>query len=319
MPFFAPIGLAVETREGGRFKTAYDTAMQAAFEKRKALRRRRAYSFATLVDFFGENASKIADKFLEIVVDEVSHVWFFHTQVSAVNTPFIYSRGKKRALPPLDYMKLHSQSYPSWCAWLWSREAGRPSTAILLDAFQGAETNAWNELKLHRPLVFHKGDEVNPLISTADVLLARAGEALKDRSLRDSVIEKVLEDMGFPGTSMFIGQPHYRDITEISPLPISIRDYVYHPMMFILHEDRPRGVDWDEWDRQRFLAEVTDVPVNSAFDNNTGFKAFDLDQDGTLLNPRKDLIFLYGPDGEAKKEKLKTLYRIDEANFREIV
>ncbi len=317
-PFFAPIGLGVETRDVGRFKASYDAAMDVALSGRKPARRRKAHSFETLVDFYGENASKIADKFLGLILGEVSHVWFFHTEVSAAKTPFIYSQGKHKALPPLDYMKLHNQSYPYWCAWLWARENEPRSCAILLDAFQGAETNAWNELKLHRPLVFYKGDEVNPLISTADILLARADSALRQRILRDSVIEKVLGGMGFDATSMFIGQPHYHDITEISPLPINIRDYIYHPMVFMLHEDRPRGTDWKEWDRQRFLAEVTDTPVNYAFENNTGFKTFDMDSDGTLLNPRKDVNFYYGPDGKRNKEKLKVLYRMDDDNFREI-
>src|SRR5437660_896207 len=146
-PFFAPIGIGVETRDPGRFKSSYDSAMETAFTVRGTPRRRKSYSFGTLVDYLGENASKIADRFLGIIADEVTHVWFFHTQVSASKTPFIYSRGKKRMLPPLEYMKLHNQSYPCWCAWLWFKETQSHNTAILLDAFQGAETNAWNELK----------------------------------------------------------------------------------------------------------------------------------------------------------------------------
>ncbi len=317
-PFFAPIGVGVQTQDQARFKSAYGSAMDEAFNSLGLRRRRRAYSFGTLVDFFGERAGKIADRLLSSVVDEITHVWFFHTQVSSIKTPFIYSRGKHRMLPPLEYMKLHQQSYPYWCAWRWFREDTPKNPIVLLDAFQGAETNAWNELKLRRPLVFYKGDEVCPLISIADILLARADTNLRERMLREQVIERVLGEMGFDATSLFIGQPHYRAITEISSLPISLLDYVTHPMAFVLHEDRPPGVDWKEWDRQRFLAEVTDIPLNFSFDENTGFKTYDFDQDGVLLNPRRDVLFYYGPDGRKRREKLANLYRMSDDRFREI-
>ena len=316
--FFAPIGLGIETRDSGSFKNAYDDALARIFEDLGLERRRRAYSFGTLVDFFKDQAGRIADRLLSEIADEVSRVWFFHTQVSEIKTPYIYSRGKYRRLPPLEYMKIHQQAYPYWCAWRLSTEQEIRSTAILLDAFQSAETTAWNDLKVLRPLVFYKGDEVNPLISAADILLARADRDLREHILRDTFVERVFSDLGYKASSLFIGQPHYRQITAVTPLPISLREYVPRPMVFILHEGRPKGLNPKEWERARFLAPVSDSPLNHAFDKNVGCKAFDFDQDGALLNPKKDVLFLYGPDGKARRDKLIPLYRVPAESFHEV-
>ncbi len=317
-PFFAPIGLGVETRDAGSFKTAYDEALAGIFEDLRIARRRKAYSFGTLVDFFKDRAGRIVTRFLAEIADQVSHVWFFHTQVSEIKTPYIYSRGKYRRLPPLEYMKIHQQAYPYWCAWRLLKEREIRSTAILLDAFQSPETNAWNELKVLRPLIFYKGDEVNPLISTADILLARADQDLREHVLRDPFVEKAFADLGFEATSLFIGQPQYREITAISRLPISLREYVPRPMVYILHEARPKGVDPKDWDRMRFLAPVSDPALRFAFDENVGCKAFDFDQDGGLLNSKKDIFFVYGPEGRDQRDKLIPLYRVPSESFREV-
>lgn len=316
--FFAPIGLGIETRDSGSFKEAYDEALKGIFEDLGIERRRRSYSFGTLVDFFKDRAGKIVNRFLSDVADKVSRVWFFHTQVSEIKTPYIYSRGKYGRLPPLEYMKIHQQAYPYWCAWRLSKEGEIRNTAILLDAFQSPETNAWNDLKVLRPLIFYKGDEVNPLISTADILLARADQDLREHILRDPFVEKVFANLGYEVASLFIGQPHYREITAISRLPISLREYVPRPMVYILHEARPKGVNPKDWERARFLAPVSDAPLNLAFDENVGCKAFDFDQDGGLLNSRRDIFFLYGPDGKGQRDKLIPLYRVPAESFREV-
>lgn len=315
--FFAPIGLGVETPDFALFKRTYDSALDSIFRELNIDRRRKAFSYKTLEILCGGHAEEIAKKLLGSISDKVSNVWFFHTQVNSVKTPFIFSRGKYRKLPPLEYMRIHQQAYPSWCSWRLSIETSLKGKQILLDAFQSEETRAWYDLTQLRPAIVFKGDEVNPLISTADILLAVSDRILRTQILREPAIRRVFEGLGFNVAPLFIGQPHYRNITSVSRNPIDTRDYVQRPIVFVLNEKRPKDIDSKEWERTRFVSPVLDRPLSHAFEADGGLKAFDYDQDGGILNPKKDVFYAYGSDAKTRLNAMAQLYRIPPENLFE--
>lgn len=316
--FFAPIGLGIETSDYASFKKAYDSELDSIFQQLGLSRRRKAFSFKTLEILCGGKAEDIGWRLVRALSDTVSNVWFFHTQVNSVKTPFIFSRGKYRKLPPLDYMRIHQQAYPSWCAWRLSLETALKGKQILLDAFQSEETRAWIDLAQLGPEIVFKGDEVNPLISTVDILLALADKSLRAAILREPVIKEVFEDLGYIVHPLFIGQPHYRSITAISRNPIDVRDYVRRPVVFVLNEKRPKAVEPRDWERTRFVSPVLDRPLAHAFEVDGGMKAFDFDQDGGLLHPKKDFFYAYGLDAGARLKGIANLYRIPAQNLFEV-
>ena len=317
-PFFAPIGIGIQTQDSISFKQTYDEALQQIFDGLGIVRRRRALSNETLAHLYGDSADMISEKLLDRVSEKITNVWFFYTQVDSTKTPYIYSEGRDRKLPPLEYIRNHQQSYPYWCAWRLSLDHHIGDSAILLDAFQGEETEAWNELKAYNPSVLFKGDEVNPLISTADILLARVDRVLRMGKLREPLITKAFDELGFEATTFFIGQPHYGKITSVSNRQIDIRRYVPRPLIFVLHDGAPKGIIPKDWEQTRFLAPLLDTPLNHAFEDGVGFKGFDYNQDGALLDPQKDVIYYYGSEGNKIQDKISTLYRVPPKNFRKI-
>jgi hypothetical protein len=315
--FYAPIGIGIETNHPDLFNQTYYEVLQRAFAKFGIGRRRKALSLSTLSDLSGDDAEKISNYLIENVSGQISRVWFFHTQVDSKKTPQLYDKGKTRSAPPLKYIRDHQQAYPYWCAWRLSRETDISDSTILLDAFQGEETEAWKELKEYNLRIFHKGDEVNALISTADILLGHIDRALRSQRLNEQCITRELEKRGFNHKTLFIGQPHYRNITSISMHQIDFRKHLPKPIIFVLHDTPPNGIDLKGWEKMRFLSPLMDAPLNRAFDEGVGCKGFDYSQDHLLMDS-KDIFYYYGRKGEELKERISTLYQIPKENIHKL-
>lgn len=317
--FYAPIGIGIETDDAGEYKKHYNDAMQNAIENVGKQRGRKAMSYEALCSLYPDDHDVIAEQFICDVRDRIKHIYFFYTQVDSKKTPFIYSKGNYKKLPPLEYIRIHQEAYPYWCAWRLSEESDLRNANILLDAFQGEETKAWNAIKNYSLSVHFKGDETNSLISTADIMLWCVDRKLRERKLNESEVKRTFDEIGFNPEVYFIGQPHYSMITSINTKRIGIVRYVHRPIFFVLHPSIPKGIEKKELERARFMSPIMDFPLNEAFEENACLKGFDYNQDTVYLRECSDIVlYYYGKSGGDLRTNIAELYHIPDQKFRKI-
>ncbi|MBU1196916.1 hypothetical protein KJ765_00230 [Candidatus Micrarchaeota archaeon] len=294
--FFAPIGIGVSVSNYETFKTEYSRLWRDILDDRGLEYRRKVYSARDLLVLFPQEKYSLEEDFLEGIRRNIIHTTFYFTQLP--NSKRVYSRGWLKNQPASEFMQRGLNQYPYWCAWKHHQSESSPSHSPIafLDEFAGEETTAWNTLCHSSPRIFYRGDNSNPLISTADVLLDFLDGKLRLRRLTDNTIEAELSSAGLHGNSEYIGVPDLRYITPISRRIIDKAPFRARPTYFLLFEERPSLINRKEWEQSRLYSRMMDFAIKEAFENNGCVKFYDWINDFKFLN-NSDVFIWSGEKG----------------------
>jgi hypothetical protein len=181
---------------------------------------------------------------------------------------------------------------------------------VYLDNFNPKEvTNAWEFIK-ERQCKIHvvpKGDQCNPLISTADIILEYLDYTMMKEKIRLDVreIQRLLSSFGI--SEPFVKHVGSKDISNIIPKSgdkIPKWDDYIHPIVYVITE---RIIDKEKnWIEK---SPVYQYLLWYAWKVNGGLKFISSDQDFKLVDKRDYLVYL-GKTGKNKAQYLSEVLNI---------
>lgn len=321
------IGIGIRTSDPAKYSTAYKDAISQVFKQYKLKQERTAYCAAELSAILGPktlNKEKEAlESILKHLLPGIDEVHLFYTFLFNFETVTIYGddpEGFKRipvvsnsATKPdkhkeeeektQDFYDLISPSYPMLCAWRYSRD--RSKDTLLIDAFQGQISPAWNEFsQTTTPHIYYNGDRCNPLISTADLLTRLVKLRMLEKHARflEHEMNSVLPETGKKFNKHFLGSIYLRKMVPHKRTRFNPNTLTKHPCTFIVNEN-PK--DESEKEMIQSTPEFNRL-LKKAYDNDGCLKFFHKSNDTRIIQA-KDTVFTYGKKGEETSQKLRKL------------
>jgi len=244
----------------------------------------------------------IADRFIGEVITEDVRVNVVFSSFNTQRLPKVrYYGGEMKTLKFLDKLQTYYSYIPVWKVIQYRRLFG---VNIFIDNFnESEETDAWRCMKnnQNRIHVVPKGDQCNPLISTADILLEYLDYAIKANHVRLDVceIQKLLQELGI--SYAYVIHVGSRDITKLVPMSkdkIPKKEDYHHPIVYVI----PEGViekekEWIERSR------IYQYLLWYAWYIGGGLKFISSDKDYKLVDKQDHLVYL-GKIGENKARYL---------------
>lgn len=242
--FESVLGVGVRVRDYEEFDKKYEEVLDRVFKKHGVEKIYKYYCFNDIKDL--PQCYDIITDFFKEIVSEIYKVHIFYTLFSSkkILEPKVYgrlSRQKRIKLsePTMTYKKLTSRHlvnvFPVICAWRLINNLNPLKTQFHMDAFMGHNFEAYEELMESNfsKFVFTSGDCINPVISTADLLIALIDYRLEKerRLLIFENFRPILPEFGSKVLAFPISNVHLPKITPIEKKPIlpyaSIKRPVY--------------------------------------------------------------------------------------------
>jgi len=175
--FVANLGASVTTHDKDKFESSYEDAISEILKKFNLERRKRIYKGAHLVAQAMEKAPNIIVEMIDRLEDDIAHIDIYCAYYS-LEYISIYGQAEGQKLSPPAFVKKTQGAFPHVCSWWYVLEYAKTESPVCLeiDYFQTATTPAWRNLvdvaKKDVTVEFYfGGDECNPLISVADMIL----------------------------------------------------------------------------------------------------------------------------------------------------
>jgi hypothetical protein len=171
--FKAAFGCAIVIENPLAFKSVYESAISDLNESYGLKTETKAITGRTILGSLGfEDGTNYLADFVTRVDQHVDKVWVFYTVVPPSKVPVIRAYKGTKELRPIEFIEKLQGYYPHAMAWRLAHEyTNWEKATILLDGFEGDETQAWYELRKHPGLrILPHGDECNPYVSSADLI-----------------------------------------------------------------------------------------------------------------------------------------------------
>ena len=310
--FIALLGVGVCVEDYSKFKEKYSETIKKLFEKRGMVNKLPSYKSSTLkslgldFDFF--------EDFYKEIREDITKIYIFITVMKPEVRVKIFPRSELTEISSIDFMMKHLDSaYPHICCWsinqVWkSKEKSLPifEGNILLDDFSGNKTNAWNQISGIKNLeILPNGDKVNPVISTADILINYLDVKLltEDKKIGAKEIGECLSDFGKELDIRFIGD---KSLWNIIPLHkgdiIKTSSKLRHPTIFILRGDGRIKVEKKIVEFSPIFSKI----IEYSYKNEGCCKFLDLSTDIDSIT-EKDFIFAIGEEAKSTVKQLREL------------
>jgi hypothetical protein len=243
--FVANLGVSVTTHDKDRFEASYDNAISDVLKRFNLERKKRIYKGAHLVGQAMEKAPDIMIEMVNRLEDEIDHIDVYCAYYS-LEYVSIYGQTEGQRLSPPVFVKKTQGAFPHVCSWWYTLKYAKTESPVCLeiDCFQTATTPAWRSLvdvsKKDVAVEFYfGGDECNPVISMADMILKLIRiyhhGTVEGRSLLQPLVEKCKSLEGKRktwfhnlGSRGFLIKAAAPDL----PLQADIRPFVKHPIFF---------------------------------------------------------------------------------------
>ena len=158
-----------------------------------------------------ERYQNIVDNFIEYVLDAQTHVNFVFSSFNTQKMPKVqyyvgYKKKQVKEKKTIDFLDNLGAYYSYITAWKVVKEVNLKFVDVHIDNFEGERTLAWDELNKHCKVVaFPKGDQCNPFISTADIILDYINYRMRTDNIRldRAKIADLLHKMGIERYSVF--------------------------------------------------------------------------------------------------------------------
>jgi hypothetical protein len=318
--FIALLGIGAGVEDYENFKIKYTEIISSLFKKRNMVNKLSIYKSSTLksigmdFDFFEE--------FYRLIKKELSRLYIFLTILRSGTRVKIFPKSEVTEIISIEFMTKHLDStYPHICAWSMRQEwknknRQEPSKEfegkILLDDFSGHKTNAWNSISHLVDLeIFPNGDKVNPLISTADILINYLDLKLlnENKKIGADQIGENLSDFEGDLDIRFIGD---KCLWNIIPLHkgdiIKTSSKLRHPTIFILRGDGKVKVDKKIIEFSPAFSKI----IEQSYKNEGCCKFLDLVTDIDAITD-KDFIYPIGDEAKIVVRQLRELgYRFND-------
>lgn len=255
--FRALVSVVVNPQDQGTFEEHYDQTMGLLFQEFGLTRSRmvyKAHDIGKLLPAQPEVCEQFVAKFAQAMFDAPQTKYnFVYTHINAkalqadssnqegrVTIYGEYGSGAER-ISANAFMDMINPYHHLLSSWFVLNRLGIKGARIWLDGFDKVrDCVAWRDiLAHHRPLIVSKGDQTMPLLSTADLLLRAAMNAVqRARSYVDEeVIRQLLTRNGPERKNLFfsyLGNPHLGAIRPLNAkVQTNLAQYESHPIIFV--------------------------------------------------------------------------------------
>lgn len=244
--FFTPLGVGVEIDNPEEFTEAYLKAIRETAESFSIKEPGLLYSFSALTEELGrDKATAFAQLLINSVSKYVSSVHFCHVILSSKEIPEITVGGNKcpeYKVKTEDFMRNLNPMFSYLSAWAYQRYHRNLDCKLLIDSFRSKETIAWKELSKNSNIVIvPHGDDVNPLISFADVVVSMTDVKLyraepQNRTLNLCNLKTAWEGV-FDVHSSIIGEKLLNKVKWVNEDLVDFKEYVLKPTVFFMSDD----------------------------------------------------------------------------------
>jgi len=316
--FVANLGVSVTVPDKDEFESAYDVAIENAFNKIGAERKKRFYKGAHLVGQVSEDAMKVIVMMLDDLTPVISHIDVYCAYY-ALEYVSLYGQSETQKLSPPVFVKKTQGAFPHVCAWWYFSEYAKIESPLCLeiDFMQTATTPAWRDLsnasgKNVTTEFYLGGDECNPIISMADLILKLIRTyhhgTVEGRSLLQPLNEKCQTYMskrkaGFHnlGSRGFILKATAPDL----PLQANTNPFIKHPIIFYYGNSKP-SENKDEIANALIWSPVYNAISFHASINRGGMKKFSPTEDVRMWNPSVDTIVAFTKQDQEQLKRLES-------------
>lgn len=315
--FVANLGVSVTTPDKDKFESAYEDAISDILKNFALERKKRIYKGAHLVTQAMENAPTIMVEMLERLEDEIAHIDVYCAYY-ALEYISIYGQAQGQRLSPPVFVKKTQGAFPHVCSWWYAEKYAEIESPMCLeiDYFQTATTPGWRKLlniaktKDVKLEFYFGGDECNPLISMADMVLKLIRiyhhGTVDGRSLLRPLHEKCQSLRGKRktwfhnlGSRGFLVKATAPDL----PLQADVRPFIKHPIFFYswnpgatkTKKEMKSGFEWTP----AYNAIVAHTSLKRG-----GMKSFSFAEDTLLWKPDIDIIVPITKEDREEIEKL---------------
>jgi len=217
-----------------------------------------------------------------------------------------------KEIPVLDFLPRLNPTYVHLCAWDFRSGPIPDSVPIHMDYFEGKITKAWDELrKMGNFQVFHRGDQCNPFINLADLIIWLTDKRLYRNKLKldSSNLESVWDDFDGEVKGIFLGDRFLDKMAWVSDDMIDTNPFLSRPTVFIVY-DKPKLISEAEKsekgnsnlpsfkEKAVGSSSVVDAALNLAYSIDGGIKFFDPHIDRGLVQDGDTMVYI----GEKAKE-----------------
>ena len=133
-----------------------------------------------------------------------------------------------------------ANSFPMICIWRIKDFLKKNGILCLIDSCSLKPSESWEEIKDDIDInMFFSGDTCNPLISTADIMIKIIdSRRSRERKLYEyKTFRNLLPELNGKVYEYSISHRHYKKISPLTDKQVNLRDYVKHPVFYILNEN----------------------------------------------------------------------------------
>ncbi|MBI2139706.1 hypothetical protein HYU14_02190 [Candidatus Woesearchaeota archaeon] len=308
--FESVVGIAIKVRDYIKFEEKYVEAIEKASIK---LENGNDLKFLCFNDIKHEKDSYgFLELFFKGILLEIEKVHVFYTLFSKKRLSEVKVYGRKArkeriklSNPTRTYEQLLSSHilhcFPAICAWRLTEHLTPKTVEFHLDAYEGHIFEAQEKLDSsdHTVVIYPGGDCVNPVISTADLLIEFLDKRLKINSkfLIYENIRPALPEFGENVLVYPISNKHLPFITPLDKQSVHLWDKVKHPVFWVFKGEEI--VESGTMKRSRSYRNLQDFVASKygvvrMFDKSNDIKYFKDGDFGVYLNQRgKEQIDTY--------------------------
>lgn len=239
------LGASIATLDEDTFRDRYIQSLANAINSVGFSPTRNIYSSHLLVTEVGYKVINVIPRLLNSICNEIERIDIYCAYYTHPMSVYGESQGER--MLPIHFLHLINNSFPHICASRFIRTIDNMQTLTLqIDNFKLGKTPAWENLEQsgHNIQIFYSGDECNPLIATADLVVRLVEEQLHE-SVREDTMSRTLlsncpifhnkitpHNLGGTTEEKYYATPRLR-------LPAVTRQYIKHPILFMVGEKPP--------------------------------------------------------------------------------
>ena len=206
-----------------------------------------------------------------------------------------------------DFVNKIDSYYPAICAWKLSEFTKMKGQHFLLDSVSGYISKAWENLITSNVVrIVTKGDQCNPYISCADLLLRSIERSLEKKLLNNDSINEAVSNLSHEQQQaevkvFWVTNPDIEMIRPIKKEPIIVDYFAQHPVFCIFNEESVKG-EMTEIENSPMLRSI----FNKAYELNGSVLMYSQAYATRILKDNDFFVF-YGEKGENAFKRLKNL------------
>jgi hypothetical protein len=297
--FKAHLAVGVSVERESDFRSKYEQALDDVFSKKGMKRKKCIYKG----HHFRLQAKSDSSEMIGYLLDELSEsisridVYCGYYPMDDIS---IYGEASGQTIKRLTFLERTQHGYHHVCAWRYIEDFGT-DCRMKLDYFSGEKTPAWDALIKKKPNIelYFNGCECDPLISTADLVLALIDlhqyGTISGLTLLNP-IRKACTNLANSRKLVYHEMKRYLHMaTPTVPLPMNVSSFIKHPIFFIVwnpEAPRKRVKPMFEW------SPLYNSVVRKALCEEGCFK---------FISPEEDHVFW-----DCGKDKLVTWSKVDE-------